>query len=177
MSDISQLADIAEILGVVIVIGGVFFAIMQMRQIRQQRRELAAIELFRFFGSPQFSKAYYCVLQLPEGLGKRQLAERNDDIETCAMVISTTMENIGVMVYHRIVPSIVVYNLIGSSTITLWRRLRVWIDDLRDDLDDPAAFEWFQWLAEKLEEFGTPGEPPAYQAFKDWKPSSKTPDI
>ena len=47
VNDLTKLANIAEIVGALIVVGGLFFALMQMRQIRQQRRELAAIELFR----------------------------------------------------------------------------------------------------------------------------------
>ena len=58
MNDLTKLANIAEIVGALIVIGGLFFALMQMRQIRQQRRELAAIEMFRFFGNPDFTRAY-----------------------------------------------------------------------------------------------------------------------
>lgn len=58
MDELATLANMAEIFGVIIVIGGLFFAVLQMRQIRQQRRELAAIELFRFFGNPKFTEAY-----------------------------------------------------------------------------------------------------------------------
>ncbi len=58
MTDLSRLANIAEILSAIIDIGGIFFAVVQVRQTRQQRRELAAIELFRSFGSPQFTEAY-----------------------------------------------------------------------------------------------------------------------
>ena len=46
VTDLSRLANIAEILSAVIVFGGILFAVIQMRQTRQQRRELAAIELF-----------------------------------------------------------------------------------------------------------------------------------
>lgn len=58
MDELATLANMAEIFGVIIVIGGLFFAVLQMRQIRQQRREFAAIELFRFFGNPKFTEAY-----------------------------------------------------------------------------------------------------------------------
>ena len=58
MDELATLANMAKIFGVIIVIGGLFFAVLQMRQIRQQRRELAAIELFRFFGNPKFTEAY-----------------------------------------------------------------------------------------------------------------------
>lgn len=177
MADLSRLADLAEILGALIVIGGVVFAILQMRQIRQQRREMAAIELFRFFGSPRFAEAYQRVLQLPSGLDKKQLKEHAEDIETCAMLISTTMENIGVMVFHRIVPSVVVRNLIGATTIVLWNKLQFWIFDLRVELKNPAMFEWFQWLSTTLEKMNEDGVPPAYEHYNDWKPSRSTHDI
>ena len=40
MTDLSRLANMAEIFSAVIVIGGIIFAVIQMRQTRQQRRKL-----------------------------------------------------------------------------------------------------------------------------------------
>ena len=117
MDDLSRLADMAEILGAAVVIGGIFFALVQMRQLRQQRRELAAIELFRFFGSPQFSRAYREVLRMPDGLNLDAMRKHSPDAENCAMTIATTMENIGVMMHQRIVPSAVVASLVGVLTL------------------------------------------------------------
>ena len=51
MDELSRLAEMTEILGAAGVIGGVFFALVQARQARKQRREFAAIELLHFFGS------------------------------------------------------------------------------------------------------------------------------
>lgn len=177
MDDLSRLADMAEIIGAAVVIGGIFFAVVQMRQLRQQRRELAAIELFRFFGSPQFSKAYREVLRLPDGLDMAGLRAHSPDAENCAMIISTTMENIGVMMFQRIVPSVVVENLMGDSAVLLWKKLHKWVAEVRIDLDNPGAFEWFQWLAEILETLQDSDQVPAYEAHKNWKPSGLTPDI
>ncbi len=177
MNDLSHLADIAEIVGAAIVIGGVFFAVMQMRQIRQQRREMAAIELFRFFGSPQFAKAYHCVLNLPDDLTTAELRKHQQEAENCAMLISTTMENIGVMVFHRIVPSVVVKDLMGTSTVILWSKLCRWINDMRKDLDNPAAFEWFEWLARMLDESGNKDCAPAYEKYRDWQPRGGNFDV
>jgi hypothetical protein len=177
MSDLAMLANLAEIAGVLIVIGGVFFAVMQMRQYRQQRREMAAIELFRFFGSPHFTKAYHAVLQLPNGLNKTELRAQFPDAENCAMLISTTMENIGVMVYHRIVPSVVVKNLIGTSTNTLWSKLEHWISDMRNEVGNPGAFEWFQWLSIIMDDIQDRDAAPAYEAHLTWKPARRTREI
>ena len=153
MINLSTLANMAEILGVIIVIGGLFFAVLQMRQIRQQRRELAAIELFRFFGNPQFTAAYQMVLHLPDGLSAEDIRTKLANLDDAAMLISSTMENIGVMTFQRIVPFVIVNNLLGSSVIILWRKLENWAIALREDLGDDAAFEWCQWLAERLEQY------------------------
>ena len=80
MNDLSSLADMAEIIGVIIVVGGLIFALLQMRQIRQQRRELAAIELFRFFGNPHFSAAYKRILHLPDDISAEEVQNGNDGL-------------------------------------------------------------------------------------------------
>lgn len=177
MTELSIVANMAEILGVLIVIGGVYFAVLQMRQIRQQRRELAALELFRFFANHQFTEAYRTVLHLPDGMSAEDIRARETKIEDAAMLISTTMENIGVMTFQRIVPYLVVSDLLGTSVVILWRKLQLWILALREELDTPNAFEWFQWLAERLEQFEPDDGKPAYQAFKTWAPRRLTHEI
>jgi len=174
MTELAMFANMAEILGVIIVIGGLYFAVLQMRQIRQQRRELAAIELFRFFASPRFTEAYRTILHMPDDMGADDIRTAQAKLEDAAMLISNTMENIGVMTYQRIVPYLVVKNLLGTSVVILWRKLENWAIDLREELGSPDAFEWFQWLAERLEQFA-PEEPmPAYEEFKSWEPSRLT---
>jgi hypothetical protein len=178
MSELQVLANIAEIIGVITVIIGFFFALLQMRQLRQQRRELAAIELFRFYGSPRFAEAYREILQMPEGMNAREIRSERPELERSAMLIATTMENIGVMTYQRIVPFAVVNNLIGASTVILWRKLRLWTMTLREELGQPYAFEWFQWLAERLDEDHAGSDPrAAYEAHRDWKPARLTPEL
>lgn len=177
MSELSRLADMAEILGAIVVIGGLIFAILQMRNIRQQRREMAAIELFRSFGNAEFNKAYDAILNLPDGLSASEIEVQFPGRGNAAMLICTTMENIGVMTFQRIVPFLVVKNLIGKSTVLLWRKLERWVIDLREKIDSPEAFEWFQWLAEKLDECTDDKEKPAYEAFKSWKPNNISSEI
>lgn len=170
MNKLSTLANIAEILGVLIVVAGFYFAVLQMRHFRQQRREHAAIELFRFFGNPKFAEAYQVILQLPDGLSAEDIRARQGKVEDAAMMIGTTMENIGVMTFHRIVPFSIVYDLIGSSVIILWLKLDKWADALREELGDDSIFEWFQWLADRLHEHQPHGPEAAYVTHKDWQP-------
>lgn len=176
MTELSTLANLAEIIGVTIVIVGLVFAVIQTRQFRQQRREMAAIEVFRFFGSPRFAEAYGAIIQMPEGMQPADIRAELPDLERSAMLIGTTMENIGVMTYQRIVPYAIVNNLIGSSTTVLWRKLGPWVEGLRAEMGEPYAFEWFQWLAERLE--ADDGDPrPAYEAHREWTPARLTPEL
>lgn len=177
MTDLSRLANMAEIFSAIVVIGGIIFAVLQMRQTRQQRRELAAIELFRSFGSPKFSEAYGIVLRFPDGLTAKEMRQNHPGAEKCAMLISTTMENVGVMMFQRIVPAAVVSNLMGSTSVILWHKLESWVSDLREELDNPYAFEWFQWLATTLEGMQDSNSLPAHEAHNDWQPMNLSNEI
>lgn len=177
MDDLSRLANMAEILGALVVVGGLVFAVMQMRNFRQQRREMAAIELFRFFGDTDFNRAYECVLKLPDGLGADEFKARGPKLANNAMLICTTMENIGVMTHQRIVPFVVVDNLMGDSAVILWRKLEHWVIRMREEMGSPAAFEWFQWLAERLDELHDPEKEPAFVAHKSWRPARLSKEI
>jgi hypothetical protein len=174
MNDLANIANVAEIIGAIIVVGGLVFAVLQMRQIRQQRRELAAIELFRFFGNPQFTAAYKRILRLPEGLTADDIQGNDSGLEESAMLIAATMESIGVMTFQRIVPFMVVDNLIGTSCPALWRKLTPWVEMLRDEQEAPTVFEWFQWLSERLDGNHAPDDSPAYESHKDWMPANLT---
>ena len=170
MNDISTLANMAEILGVIIVIGGLYFAVLQLRQFRQRRRELAAIEVFRFFGNHKFTEAYLLVLHLPDGISAADIRTKQVNLADAAMLICSTMEVIGVMTFQRNVPFATVDNLIGQTTIILWRKLQNWVVALRNDSGNESAFEWFQWLAERLEQYQPADPHPAYVTHKDWVP-------
>lgn len=177
MNDLGKFANIAEIIGAIIVVGGLIFAVLQMRQTRQQRRELAAIELFRFFGNPKFTAAYKRILRLPDGLSAKDIEKNDTGLEDAAMLISATLESIGVMTYQRIVPFVIVRNLIGTSGPALWGKLEPWVTMLREEQRADTVFEWFQWLAERLEQEEHSDSEPAYTAHKSWLPSNITHEL
>ena len=170
MTNSSRLANMAEIFSTVVVIGGIIVAVLQMRQTRQQRREMAAIELFRSFVSPEFADACQTALHFPDGLTAAEMKSNFPESERCAMLICTTMESTSVMIYQRIVPAAVGYGLIGSTTIILWKKPEVWTNDLREEVDNRCTFEWFQWLAIQLEEMRNDSVRPVYESRGDWKP-------
>ncbi len=102
MTDLNTLANLAEIFGAVVVVGGLGFGVIQLQHYRQQRRETAAIELLRSFHNPEFSRSLREVLALPKGVRKRDMGECSAAAQNAIMVVVLTFESIGVMVFRGI---------------------------------------------------------------------------
>jgi len=170
VADLNTLANLAEIFGAVFVIGGLGFGVVQLQHYRQQRRETAAIELLRSFHNPEFSRSLRAVLALPRGVRKSDLGECSADQENAIMVVVLTFESIGVMVFRGIVPLEMVDELLGGVCVESWRRLNNYTDDSRVERDRKTMSEWFQWLAERLEEQHTRnGRKAAYEQHRHWR--------
>ncbi len=171
VTDLSVLANLAEIFGAIIVLGGLGFAVIQMQHYRQQRRETAAIELLRSFQNPEFSRSLRVVLGLPKEVRKENLGECSDGAQDAIMVVVLTFESIGVMVFRNIVPLEMVNELLGGVCVESWTRLDRYMQDSRAESDRKTIGEWFQWLAERLDEHHTRyGRPPAYEQYREWRP-------
>jgi hypothetical protein len=170
VTDLNTLANLAEVFGAAIVVGGLGFAVVQLQHYRQQRRETAAIELLRSFQNPEFSRSLRAVLTLPRDLCMGDMAERSAAEQDAIMVVVLTFESIGVMVFRGIVPLEMVNELLGGVCVESWTRLNRYMEDSRAASRRKTMGEWFQWLAERLEEHHTRyGRPPAYEQHRDWR--------
>ena len=95
------------------------------------------------------------------------------DLHDAAMLVSTTLEAIGLMVYQRIVPFRLVQQLMGGTIQASWRVLMPHTEGLREKLSRPSIHEWFQWLAERLTEHPEyRDEEGAYLKYHHWKPET-----
>ena len=65
--DLQLLANLAEIFGVVLVVAGVVFGLLEVRNYREQRQEVAAMEIMRTFQSPEFTRALRLIMDLENG--------------------------------------------------------------------------------------------------------------
>ncbi|UCF20632.1 MAG: hypothetical protein JSU87_04260 [Gemmatimonadota bacterium] len=169
--ELTTLANLAEIISALIVIGGLWFAVVQLLQYRQQRRDMAAIELARSFQSPAFASAFRSVMSLPDGIGAQQLRERDPSFENAAIQLSLTLESVGIMVHRRMVGIETVWELMGGVLLKTWDKLGVWIADVRTEQNHQKFDEWVQWLVEQLRRYQSEsGTQPAYILYSDWRP-------
>ncbi len=171
MTELHTLADLAEIFGAVVVVGGLAFAVIQMLHYRRQRQETAAIELLRSFQNPEFSRSLRAVLALPRGVGSEEMTERGRGDMDAVMMVILTFESIGLMVFRGIVPLQMVNELLGGVCVESWARLERYMQELRAESNRKTISEWFQWLAERLKEQHTRnGRLPAYDQHRHWHP-------
>ena len=171
MIDLATLADIADILGGLAILGGGIFAVVQLREFREQRRQAVAVELVRSFGEPAHANAVNLIQELPDGASAELLRSKGRDYERAAIMIAITYETIGLLVFRQMASFSLVQELTGGLTVVMFRKLRPWMDAVRQEQGHRSFAEWFQWLAEQLLRESSQKEAhPAHERYADWRP-------
>jgi hypothetical protein len=166
-----DVSTIANLINALAVTAGVIFAAVQIRHYSQRRRRDAMLELVRSFQSPSFASAFRRVISLPDGATQAQVIELlGADGEDATHIVGLTWESLGVLVFRREVTLDVVDDFFSGPISISWRKLSGYVVEQRAVLDRETAFEWFQWLAERMidREKQTPPVP-AHIAHRGWK--------
>lgn len=166
---LQQAANIAEILGSITIVGGILFGLFQLREYRRQRLGAVAGELMRTFYSPDFGDAIALVRTLPDGISNAEIKKKDPEYEKAAVILCFTFETMGLLTYRRIAPYQLVQELTGGIIVVMWRKLSVWVTEVRLQQSQPNFAEWFQWLAEQSEKSKVNSEP-AHVKYSNWKP-------
>lgn len=145
--------------------------VYQLRQLRDQRRDSAAIELMRSLQDPTFARAFQLVLSLPAEVPASELQASGTNLDEAATILAIRFETLGLMVYRGAISFDVMEDLVGGVVLNIWNRLKDPICEIRTKKDWPMYCEWFQWLAEQLEKRGRLQEIPAHIRLRDWGPS------
>src|SRR5438093_13478823 len=117
------------------------------------RRDETALTLIRTTIPPeQFGTT---VIALPDDATPEQIRALGPDVERSIIIACVNYENLGYLVYLRMIPLRLVDELIGGLIRQAWRKLRVWVAHARA-LGNPSSFEWFEWLYDRLEAHHAP---------------------
>ena len=166
---LSELANIVEIVGILAIVFGVAFGLLQLKQHRKHSRDMAILELARSFEAPEFTEAYMLVTSLDEGIRDKELRSKGPQYVDAAMRVGWKFETVGMLIYHRVVPMSAMADLVGGFSLKMWSILSVWADEMRETKNQPEFFEWYQWLVDRLRERGDLSNKPAYLANRSWR--------
>lgn len=170
--DLNTMSNWAEIISVIIVIGGFSFAVMQLHQFILQRRALATLELARSFQNPEFTHAMRLILSLEPKLSAKEIRAKGGEYEDAAMLVALTVESVGIMVHRRMVSITMVWELMGGLLLSYWEHMEPWILDIRKEQGRDKFNEWAQWLAIQLSMLDNDKAfTPAFEKHKDWRPN------
>ena len=132
-----------------------------------------AAELMRSFYSPELARAVHLVRQAPDSVSAADLRAMGEEYEQAAILVCTTYETIGLLTFREIASFTLVRELTGGLAVVMWRKLSRWLDDVREEQRQPSWAEWFQWLAERLNEWAEEKQPePAHIREAAWRPRS-----
>jgi hypothetical protein len=160
------LANLASTLAVVVAL---IFGTLQVRQMIKTRSLFTAAELVRIIQTPEFTSSIRLVLTLPNAASPEKVYG-DPEMAAAVLTISHFYESIGVLVYHRILPLHLVDDLMGGYVRQSWRKLSPAVLSRREELGVYFG-EWMQWLAERMDEYPSPGKNSgAHVTHRDWKP-------
>jgi Domain of unknown function (DUF4760) len=88
--------------------------------------------------------------------------------------VGIRVETIGSMVWRGIVDIEMVEELYGGIIVFWWSRVRPYVERDRERTSNRKSYEWFQWLAESIEQRRpSAGVVPAYERYPV-APSART---
>jgi hypothetical protein len=167
--NLETLSNISQIVSAVTVVGASAFALIQLSELKKQRRDAIAGELMRTFMDSDLAHALTLIMALPDDMPGDKLSSAGPEVEQAAVLISTRFETMGLLVHERIAPLDLVVELAGGIVVVTWRRLAPWMEHIRQRQSQPSWAEWYQWLAEQCK--AHKGHVvPAYQRSRNWKP-------
>ena len=163
---IASLANFASAIAVVV---AVIFGTLQIRQMRKTRALFTLAELVHAMQTPEFTQSVRRVMTLPDAADPERIAADVEMAES-VLALSHVYESIGVLVYHRVIHLHLVDDLLGGYIRQSWKKIRPYVEFRRAEMGISYG-EWMQWLAERLDEYPSPGKHGgAHRTHRKWKP-------
>jgi hypothetical protein len=162
-------ASIAEIIGAGSIVTGLIVGWVQIRALRAQQRDAVALNLAQTFYDGDFSEALSLMQKVPDGVTRAQLREMGREYEEAAITVTTSFETMGLLAFKRIAPMELVMDLAGGIISVMCNKLRVWLQEVREEQDQPSFAEWFEWLGDQAVKRKKRTEP-AHILYRDWEP-------
>ena len=157
-----------QIVQALAVVGGGLFAIDQLRQMRLQREIQTGAELLRSMQSPLTASTTMMVVELPDNLSTAELKAQTGDKFADVLYLCSVFESMGPLIARGHLSLDYYADFYRGATVHCWRKLRRYIEEQRAN-GYSNLFEWFQWLAERLEARAPSSEAPAQLQFAEWK--------
>ncbi len=146
---IDIIANLALALSVVIAL---IFGIAQVKAAERDRRERLTLETLRVFNTREFSELIYFVTRIELLKTREDFLAMPPDQQIMLIQASQQMESVGMLVYEGYIDLDLIDKTLGSYVSVAWGKYKPVFEDMRIKNPDPYLGEYFQWLAERIDE-------------------------
>jgi len=146
---ISVIANVALALSFVV---GLIFGIVQVRSSARDRRERLTLDTLREFQTRQFVELMQFIITRDMPSSRAEMQALPDNEQAHIMQFGQEMESLGILVAERLINIDLVDKTLGSFVTTSWEKYKKVFLDIREKSPDPFLGEYFQWLAEVIDE-------------------------
>jgi hypothetical protein len=146
---IAVLANLALALSFIV---GLIFGIVQVRAAARDGRERLTLETLREFQSREFVELMQHISFNDMPANREALFALSREEQTKYIQFAQEMESLGILVAERLINLDLVDKTLGSFVTTSWEKYKTLYLDLRERMPDPFLGEYFQWLAERIQE-------------------------
>lgn len=167
--DLAALANWAEVVAAATVVGGVAFAIVQLRQFERRRRDVGMVEMLHAFQTGEFVAAFRVVAALPANLTAADAAKMDPQTQEAVLRVAVVTETLGLLVHRRLLDFRTAEEFFGANVVELWSKMRGFAQHRRGAVGADAPLGWTQWLAERFAERPATREGPQ-TVHRDWRP-------
>lgn len=155
----------------VAVVVGVTLGATELRQVRKSQETQAMLLLYQTIQTPDYVRGSNIVTNLPDTLSVAAVDSVFAGPDALALRgLLLTYEALGAMVYRGDIPIEWVDELFRFTITDGWKKIGPTVMARRERLDYDGVMEWFQWLAERLEERAAVDDAPAYVRHREWTP-------
>jgi hypothetical protein len=144
---IAVIANLALALSLIV---AVVFGIAQVKAAARDRRERFTLETLRNFQTREFAELIYFVTfsNMPSNRKGLETLPANEQI--LFIQLAQQMESLGLLVAEKFIDIDLVDKTLGIFVSTSWQKYKKTFLDIREQ--DPFIGEYFQWLAEQIDE-------------------------
>ena len=144
---ITLVANVALSLSFIV---GLIFGIAQVRAAARDRRDRLTLEALRNFQSREFAELLHYVVARTMPSSREELQALPANEQVYYIQLAQQMEMLGILVAEKFIDIDLVDKTLGSFVSSSWEKYKGMALSVRKT--DPFLNEYFQWLAERIDE-------------------------
>jgi len=128
----------------------VIFGVAEVKAAARDRKERLTLETLRNFQSREFAEQIQYIISHELPASRLQFEALPAKEQVVFIQFGQEMESLGMLVAEKFINVDLVDKTLGSFVTTSWEKYKPMYSDMR--ASDPYLGEYFQWLAERIEE-------------------------